>query len=557
MAARHSERRAERGRTRFALLAPLGFAAFVVLALVAAWLIDSARHNNRVPRNVTVAGQPIGGLTRAEANKVVSELASEYPATQVNITSGDVTISTTAEALGATIDVDATTSSAMAARGGLPWTRFSHWLGSLRTARHIPLAVDVEAHRVLALVRTQPGAITAAPVEPTIRAGEGGFEVVDGKPGQGIDPHALAEALRTAAVVDSKVSVDVKQGPIPPLLTRETAESAARQADQLTNRPLPIKAGDTVAAIDEETLRSWIHPVPGPSNIDLGVNESLLDTIQETVENRLSKAGRAARDATVTATGGGFVVSESAGGTRCCTQNAARLVLDAFTYGDRSDPIELPLMATTPEHTTAEAVAIREPVATFTTQHAAGEPRVKNIHRIADLINGTVIWPGESLSVNDKIGRRTVENGFVVAPVIYKGKFEKDVGGGVSQFATTLFNAAFFAGLDFNEYQAHSIYITRYPYGREATLSFPAPDLDIHNTTPYAVYLQASYTETAITVTLWSTKYVDVVQSDQSTRKIGECTKVTTQRTRTYLDGRVKTDTVGALYQPKEEVLCN
>ena len=52
------------------------------------------------------------------------------------------------------------------------------------------------------------------------------------------------------------------------------------------------------------------------------------------------------------------------------------------------------------------------------------------------------------------------------------------VGGGISQFATTLFNAAFFAGLDIPEYQSHSIYITRYPYGREATLSYPAPDLE-------------------------------------------------------------------------------
>ena len=95
---------------------------------------------------------------------------------------------------------------------------------------------------------------------------------------------------------------------------------------------------------------------------------------------------------------------------------------------------------------------------------------------MADIVRGAVIEPGETFSINEYVGRRTIANGFVSAPIIGPGnKFDSDVGGGVSQFATTAFNAAFFAGMEIPEYQFHTIYIDRYPYGREATLAFPSP----------------------------------------------------------------------------------
>jgi len=133
------------------------------------------------------------------------------------------------------------------------------------------------------------------------------------------------------------------------------------------------------------------------------------------------------------------------------------------------------------------------------------------------------------------------------------GVFNTSVGGGISQYATTLFNAAFFAGLDFGEYQSHSIYIDRYPYGREATVSFPNPDLEIINNTPYGVLVWPTTTDTSITVQLFSTKWVEAEQTGQSERRQGvSCTSVTTERTRTWIeDGRTEVDTVTARYRPE------
>jgi vancomycin resistance protein YoaR len=205
----------------------------------------------------------------------------------------------------------------------------------------------------------------------------------------------------------------------------------------------------------------------------------------------------------------------------------------------------------------ADEWGIRELVASFTTRHACCAGRVANIHRIADLVRGQVIEPGETFSVNDFIGRRTRANGFVAAGVIQSGHFTDQVGGGISQFATTTFNAAFFAGLDIDEYQSHSIYISRYPYGREATLSFPLPDLELTNNTPYAVMLWPTYTGTSITVDVWSTKYFEVEQTRQTSYKIGRCTRVNTYRSRTAPDGTVIDDMYFATYRPGEGLDCN
>ena len=169
-----------------------------------------------------------------------------------------------------------------------------------------------------------------------------------------------------------------------------------------------------------------------------------------------------------------------------------------------------------------------------------------------------MIEPGETFSLNEFVGRRTTEKGFVPAGTIVNGHLVDSVGGGISQFATTIFNAAFFAGLEFDSYQSHSIYFSRYPYGREATISWPAPNLEIRNPTPYGILVWPTSTASSVTVDLYSTKWVDVEQTGQSERAVGvACTRVTTERTRTSVDdGSEMTDTVFATYRP-EGIACD
>ena len=129
-----------------------------------------------------------------------------------------------------------------------------------------------------------------------------------------------------------------------------------------------------------------------------------------------------------------------------------------------------------------------------------------NIKRAATLLDGTIILPGKVFSLNGALGKRTEAKGFVSAPQIFNGRFEDAVGGGISQVATTLFNAAFFSGIKLVAHQAHQFYISRYPMGREATVSWGGPELIFRNDWPAAILMKLDASDSGITVRFYSTK---------------------------------------------------
>jgi len=142
-------------------------------------------------------------------------------------------------------------------------------------------------------------------------------------------------------------------------------------------------------------------------------------------------------------------------------------------------------------------------IGTFTTYYVAGQPRVKNIQRIAADVDGTVVAPGARFSLNEAAGPRTEAKGYVEAPFIADGKIKPSIGGGVSQFSTTLYNAAFFAGLQLDGHRPHSFFIDRYPAGREATLNYPDIDLAWTNDTGAPVLIRTKTDGGAVTVRLY------------------------------------------------------
>jgi len=161
------------------------------------------------------------------------------------------------------------------------------------------------------------------------------------------------------------------------------------------------------------------------------------------------------------------------------------------------------------------------------------------------------------LSLNETVGRRTEEKGFVPGGFISKGHLVEDIGGGVSQFATTIFNAAVRAGLDFEYYQAHSIYFDRYPYGLEATISYPRPDLVITNPTPFGILIWSSWTDESVTVDMYSTSNVDVKLKEPTEQLVDLCTRVKTERIRTWQDQNIESDYFFATYRPEEGLNCD
>lgn len=166
----------------------------------------------------------------------------------------------------------------------------------------------------------------------------------------------------------------------------------------------------------------------------------------------------------------------------------------------------------------AAQLGIKGKVSEFTTEHGCCQPRVTNIHLIADMVDGALVLPNETFSLNEYVGPRTEEKGFVMAPMVLEGELVDAVGGGVSQFATTFYNAVFFGGYEDIEHHPHSYYFSRYPEGREATVSWPEPNLIFRNDSEAAVLIKTSYTDTSITVKFFGDNGGRVVTADKSER---------------------------------------
>jgi len=166
--------------------------------------------------------------------------------------------------------------------------------------------------------------------------------------------------------------------------------------------------------------------------------------------------------------------------------------------------VRYPTEAVEPDVTTNAVKNATSLLGTFTTSYTCCEPRVTNIQQMAETVDGTLIGPGEQFSLNGIAGERTRANGYKPAPTIGEGnKLIDTVGGGVSQFSTTTYNAAYFAGLQIDAHTPHSFYISRYPAGREATLNFGTIDLLWTNDTQAPVVVRSSASDTAVTVSIY------------------------------------------------------
>jgi hypothetical protein len=192
----------------------------------------------------------------------------------------------------------------------------------------------------------------------------------------------------------------------------------------------------------------------------------------------------------------------------------------------------------------------------FTTYYDCCESRVTNIHLITDAVNGATVEPGETWSVNDHVGQRTRAKGYVPAGAIIGGELvccdhPANIGGGTSQFATTLYNAVFFAGLEDVTHAPHSIYFSRYPLGHEATLGWTTPDLEFRNDTDAPVMIETSHTASSVTVRLIGVSDGRSVQSSVSgSATTGGGGAVTVTRTIEWPDGTTSTESWFHRYNP-------
>jgi vancomycin resistance protein YoaR len=527
------------------------------LTAVAAWGIDQLVHGDQVNRNVTLDGVAVGGFTAAELDGLLEEMAAERAGDTAVINAPGYAIEVTNAEAGIRLDIAATRAAALqAGRDEDAVSSFSTWLTAMRDPVEVRPIYTVDLEAAMETISSASGWVRVRPTEPSFTAAGGEYVVTPGSDGEYIDPAAAAEALAAeVAFGRPPFSVDVPWSPMAPQFNEEHVARALEAAAVLTDTNLTVRLNGRSAQIGRTTLTRWIDSAVSSDGLVPVFNEERvtesLERLLDGYTTRFPQPVYLVEDKQVTYGLDGPPAME------CCDAGAADLLFAEAERGG-SAFVFLPSKPVEQDGGTArvETLGITELVSEFTTNHACCESRVTNIHRIADIVRGAIIHPGERFSVNDFVGERTIEKGFVPAGAIQQGHFKDDVGGGVSQFATTLFNAAFFAGLDFDDYQSHTIYISRYPYGREATINYPDVDLAVVNNTPYGILIWTAYDDTSITVEMYSTKYWEVEQTDQRSWRSGACRSVETFRTRTGVDGEVLEDSVKARYRPGEGFDC-
>jgi vancomycin resistance protein YoaR len=531
-------------RSRKIILWLVAAPLLIIALIVGAWAADGWASGDRVARNVTLAGTPVGHQTPEQLDASVAELAEQLPATTVEIDAGEFTLTTTAGELGLGVDQDKTVERVMDVDHdvALP-VRPVRWLQAWFGERDADVVLTVDAEQLSATLIELEGDRRTEPVEPSLSATTDGVSVVPGTPGQELTVADVVAALpQTLGDIDEPIDIDVELTVTEPQVSNDEVAALAQRANEVTGGTITLNAGGASTEVEGPVFRPafGLAIEEGAPRLTMQ-SEPVAEILADEVPGRANptKVRFEIGPAGPVPVGG-----EDA--QVCCTDEAPQKIVDALLAGQTT--VDLPTRVETAAEGRewAAGLGVKEVIGQFTTNHKCCESRVTNIHRIADILRGTLIPPGTTFSVNDTVGRRTTEKGFVEGGVIQDGEFSTDIGGGVSQFATTLFNAAFFGGLDIPAYKMHSKYISRYPFGREATLAYPGVDLKIRNDTDYGIVIWPTYTGTSITVQLWSTRTAVGEQTGQN--PTSGCGPVTTERTRTFTDGSTERDTFRANY---------
>lgn len=533
-------------------------AGLLMIAMAVAWNDHLRADGSTLAGNVYLADVDTSTLEVGEARAVVVDRARRILETPITVVTGSEDVVFSAQDLGFTYDVELAVAKLSGARhhGGfleVAWSWMTTSLDEITVEDPIGFNPEI-AGSALAEV---PEMIIEPVVEPVVRfQGNGLLAVEPGNAGKRVDVTDLISRIGRLDVTVGAQSIEAGHIIDQPRVTDFAARSIAESLNAVTEGGAEFLAGSKHATLTTTQIRRHLS-----ASVSNGLLRPQFDV--EGLEAAIAKAfgqpvGRFTPPALDMLDGTPVVIAPGTPAPVCCDIGSVRDAADRIIAGGvgpwwlRARPNHDPEM-----EAWADGSLIVDQVSEFTTPHACCESRVKNIQLIADLVRGAYLIPGETFSLNDYVGERTREAGFVPAGAIRYGRLTDEVGGGVSQFATTIFNAAYFAGLQFDEYQSHSIYFSRYPFGREATISTPRPDLVFTNTTPYPVMIWTTYDDRSITVSMYSTRGVEVVELGQRISRRNQCTHVETDRQRVYPDGRVEVDTVEANYRPAEGIDCN
>ena len=475
-----------------------------VLVLVGAYVGAQWYFADRIPRETTVAGIDIGGLSNdAAIERLESELGG-IAAEPLPVTAGESTTTIDPAAAGLTFDARATVE-------GL--TAFS--LSPSRLLSQISGGDAVEPVTVVDDAALD-AAVTAMSVDLEVEPTSGTVSFVDGAAvateaveGSAVDAEASTEIVRTTWLTAARPLVLPTEAVEPEITQAETDEALAL-AEKVASAPVTVTVADQVAEIPAATVTAAASMTPVDGTLQLALDGELL--VQDVVDRTTDLLSDAA-DAKFVFVDGVPQVETGVPGTTLDPAALAAAVQTAATGDDRTAPVEL--VESDPAQSTEalQALGVTEVVSEFSTPLTNEPVRTENLRIAAEKVTGTLVLPGEVFDLTEVIGPITKANGYQEAHIISNGQIVDGVGGGLSQMSTTTYNAGFYAGMVDLEHRPHSYWFDRYPEGRESTLAVGQINMRWRNDSPHGVLMQSYIAGGRLHVVAWSTKYYTVTDS--------------------------------------------
>ncbi|MEO3977881.1 VanW family protein [Streptomyces sp. CAU 1734] len=491
----------------------------LVVGVGALYLAGLLLTADRIPDGTLVRGVDIGGMSQSEARETLDRELKDVAAIPLRVTVGDRTDRVDPAAAGFGFDAGETAARAVRPAGD-PFSVIAGLFASDGgTIEPVVRADEDKTRTALAkLAAKHDREVT----EGAITFDKGLPKQVAPLTGQKLDIDASVEVLSSSFLAERPAPADLPVKETAPRIGAAETERAMNDfARPAMSGPVTLTTGDDRITISPAVLGEHVSMRPGSGDRLLPEVDGKALLADPALAGSFAAAANEPVDARIRLNGERVeVVAEGEPGREFTASSVSRAVLPLLTESGAARTGEVATKKTQPK-LTREGVAelgLTEKVSSFTATFPKSEYRTKNIGRAAELINGSLVRPGETWSFNRTVGERTKANGFVDGIIILDDKYTKAAGGGVSTVATAVFNAMFFAGVKPVEYGAHSFYIERYPEGREATVAWGSLDLKFKNDSGKAIQILADSTDTSVTITFLGTKKYDSVEASKGPR---------------------------------------
>ncbi len=322
--------------------------------------------------------------------------------------------------------------------------------------------------------------------------------------GISVDPVRLEKKIKKSLIDRSIVPVDLVEEP-PQATLKDIKDFVKDNLPSYEKKELVLISGGKTRNISGSELLSVLRSEVRDSRIIFAVNPEKLSEVAKNYFRQIEKSPEPAR---FIVEGSQIKITPDKPGYAPDSTATAIKATEMLRISDYAEvEVQFREIRADITYEKAKTFGIKEQIASFSTDYNPHQTaRVENIKLLAALLDGMLIAPGEVFSFNERIGPRTLERGFRLAPTIINGRLVDTAGGGACQVGTTLFNTAFFAGLEIVERHNHSFFISHYPAGRDATVSYGGYDLKFKNDYKSWILIKAHATQSRITIAFYGTK---------------------------------------------------